>query len=280
MISKLKNILFAENPVNHSNILENPENKTGVFLNKFIIGLVLLFIIVLIFESLGNNGFLYKSQLLIIEAYISVVFAIEYFYRLWKAENKVHFVFSLGRIIDLLSFLPFFLGLFPFGELGKVLRVLRVLRVIRLLKRIPLTRGFIKAIGEYKDEYAAVCLLFGVILFIGSVGVYFSERSLDMTLFTSIPAALWWGLVTMTTVGYGDMHPVSDLGKFVGAFLVFLGPLTIGLFSAVTVMVFQEAAHNQNMLHNHTKKSICKRCRQSNPKEANYCMKCGEEFGR
>ncbi|MCP4522838.1 MAG: hypothetical protein GY828_01330, partial [Candidatus Gracilibacteria bacterium] len=178
------------------------------------------------------------------------------------------------------SFLPFFLGIFVVGEFGKVLRVLRVLRVVRLLKRIPLTRGFIKAIGEYKDEYAAVCLLFGVILFIGSVGVYFAERSMDMTLFTSIPIALWWGLVTMTTVGYGDMYPLTDLGRFLGAFLVFLGPLTIGLFSAVTVMVFQEAAHNQNMLHNHTKKSICKRCRQNNPKDANYCMKCGEEFGR
>lgn len=278
MISKIKHLLLAENPVNQDNILENPNNKIWVILNRFITFLIVAFIVVLMFESMGNNTAIYINELYIFEAFISIIFATEYLYRFIKAEYKISFIFSFGRIIDLVSFLPFFLGIFAVWEFWKVLRIFRVFRVVRLLKKIPLTRGFIKAIWEYKDEYAAVTLLFSIILFIGSVGVYFVERWVDATLFTSIPMSLWWGLVTMTTVGFWDMVPLTNMWRFIGSFLVFLWPLTIWLFSAVTVMVFQEAAHNQNILHKHPRGKICKRCRHKNPKEANYCMKCGEEL--
>lgn len=260
------------------NILENPNNKFGVFCNHFITALILVFIWVLTFESLGNNHEIYRVQLFFIDWFISSIFAIEYFYRLWKSRSKVSFIFHPMRIVDLLSFLPFFLWLFAVGEFWKVLRVFRIFRVVRLLKKIPLTRWFIKAIWEYKDEYAAVCLLFSIILFIGSVSVYFVERNVIGTEFISIPMALWWGLVTMTTVWFGDMYPMTDIWKFLGSFLVFLWPLTIWLFSAVTVMVFQEAARNQNIINKHIKWVVCRRCRSMNPKDANYCMKCGEEI--
>ena len=271
-------MILAENPVNKDNILEDPSNKIWVILNRFITFLIVAFICVLMFESMGDNMTLFKQELFIFEAFISSIFAIEYFYRLFKAEHKISFILSFGRIIDLISFLPFFLWVFAVWEFWKVLRIFRVFRVIRLLKKIPLTRGFIKAIWEYKDEYAAVTLLFSIILFIGSVWVYFVERGVDATLFTSIPMSLWWGLVTMTTVGFWDMVPLTNMWRIIGSFLVFLWPLTIWLFSAVTVMVFQEAAHNQNILHKHVRGTTCKRCRHKNPKDANYCMKCGEEI--
>lgn len=230
------------------------------------------------FESMWTNMLIYKHELFIFEAFISIIFAIEYIYRFIKADHKISFVFSFMRIIDLVSFLPFFLWLFAVWEVWKVLRILRVFRVIRLLKKIPLTRWFIKALWEYKDEYAAVTLLFLIILFIGSVGVYFVERAVIDTLFTSIPMSLWWGLVTMTTVGFWDMVPLTNMWRFIGSFLVFLWPLTIWLFSAVTVMVFQEAANNQHILHTHSRWNTCKRCRTLNWRDANYCMKCGEEL--
>ena len=278
MITKIKHILFAENPINQDNILENQNSKVWNVLNIFITLLIIVFICVLMFESMWNNMLIYKEELFKFEAFISIIFALEYIYRFIKADHKISFVFSFMRIIDLISFLPFFLWLFAVWEVWKVLRIFRVFRVIRLLKKIPLTRWFIKAIWEYKDEYAAVTLLFLIILFIGSVGVYFVERAVIDTLFTSIPMALWWGLVTMTTVGFGDMVPLTNMGRFIGSFLVFLWPITLWLFSAVTVMVFQEAANNQHILHTHSRWNTCKRCRTLNSRDANYCMKCGEEL--
>jgi voltage-gated potassium channel len=104
------------------------------------------------------------------------------------------------RIIDLLSFTPFFLGIFAAGDFLKILRLLRVFRVLRILKKIPLTNEFIKSLKDYKEEYRAVFILFLVILFVGSFFVYFAERYEFDTKFTNIPITIWWGIVTMSTV--------------------------------------------------------------------------------
>lgn len=259
------------------NILDNPNSKIGNFLDWFILSLVLLFPFALIFESLWNNAINYHIPLFVFEAFISIVFALEYIYRFIKARKKISFFINPMRIIDLLSFLPFFLGFIAWWEFLVVLRILRVLRVLRLVKRIPLTAWFIKALNNYKDEYLAVFTLYIVILFLGSFFVYFAERWVIGTTFTNIAQALWWWLVTTATVGYGDMAPVTSLWKIIWSFLVFLWPVLWWLISAVTIMVFMETSRNHDLIHSR-KLRQCVKCKSINPKEANYCMKCWEEL--
>jgi voltage-gated potassium channel len=108
VLKKLKN-MFAYNKASYENMLDDPKSKAGVFFDAIILGLVISFPFVLIFESLGNNAYEYSTLLLYVDGIMSSIFAIEYFYRMYHAKSKISFAASPMRIIDLLSFAPFFL---------------------------------------------------------------------------------------------------------------------------------------------------------------------------
>jgi len=277
MLKKIKK-LFKYNSEKYENILDDSNNKIWKYLSKFITSLIVLFAVVLSFETLWNNAEIFESELFIFEAFISVVFGIEYLYRFIKSKNRIKFIFNPMRIIDLLSFLPFFLGFITIWDFLKVLRLLRILRILRLIKDIPLTAWFIKSLKDYKEEYKAVFILFLIILFISSSYVYFLEKDFDWTKFTSIPMALWWWLITMSTVWYWDMIPTSNSWKIIAAFLVFVWPLILALASAITVMVFMDTSKKNEKLWHSRRWKRCNRCDEKNPKEANYCMKCWEKL--
>lgn len=265
--------------VNYESFLDDPSSKIWKNINQFLTTLVFIFMWALCFESLWDNGVLYKKELFYLDAFVSIIFALEYIYRFIQSKNKLEFPFSMMRIIDLLSFLPFFLWLVAAWDFLKVLRLLRILRVFRLVEKIPLTSGFIKSLKDYLDEYRAVFLLFFITLFIGSFFVYYFEQWVVGSKFDSIPISLWWWLVTMTTVWYGDMIPITAAGKIMWSFLIFLWPLLLALTSGVTIMVFTEAArHHSTVKSNMFRSKVCLKCKSKNRPEAKYCSSCGSKF--
>jgi len=276
MLEKLK-LLFSYNKEKYENILDDPNSKVGSFLDTIILSLVILFPFVLTFESIWNNSAIYIKEIYIFDAVISIVFAFEYLYRFIRSRKKWTFLITPMRIIDLLSFLPFFLGFFAAWWFLKVLRILRALRVLRLVKRIPLTAWFIKSLKDYLDEYRAVFTLYLVILFLGSFFVFYVEKDLNSEQFASIPHALWWGLVTTTTVWYWDISPITPMWKAIWSVLVFLWPLLWWLISAVTIMVFMETSNNSDK-EKHIRWKICHRCKTKNQKDSNFCTKCWFDF--
>lgn len=193
-------------------------------MNYFLYALVLIFCIVVTFESI-HHRFIDNLYVFYFEAFISIVFLLEYVYRFFHAENKLAFLVKPMRIIDFLSFAPFFAGFFVATQYFALLRMVKFLRVLKLLRNIPMTSSFIRSISYYKDEFKAILVIYFIILFIGSALVYSAEKDINADVFSSIPHALWWGLVTMTSVGYGDMVPVTPLGKTIGSILVFVGPI-------------------------------------------------------
>lgn len=271
-----ESIFFEYDKTSYETFLDDPKNKLGVFLSKFINYLLLVFLLVLILESLSlesltnlNDRFFFYFDI-----FVSICFWIEYFFRLFSSKKKFSFIKEPWHIIDFLSFAPSFLWLIVVWDLSKVLRLLRILRLLRFLKKIPLTTWFIKSIKNYIDEYSAVFLLSFVVLFILSFFVYYFEKDLDWTKFSSIPMTLWWAIVTMTTVWYWDMYPMSVGWKIFWAVLVFLWPILIALISAVTIMVFMETSKVYNSFWEAKRKVLCPRCSYANPKKANYCIKC------
>lgn len=276
MFTKLLH-LTKYNASKYENILDDPNSKLGVFLESVLFYLILLFCFLIAVESIWDNATKYFKLFFIFDFFISSVFAIEYIYRGIKAKQKCKFLINPMRIIDLLSFLPFFLWFIASGSYLKIFRILRYFRIFRLIKKIPLSAGFIYSLKYYLDEFKAISSLYFTILFLGSTFVYYAEKWVNPNSFNSIPETLWWGLVTMTTVWYGDITPITVMGRVIWSILVFIWPLMWAIIWAITVVVFMDTAKYIEKQNNHRHK-LCHRCKSRNVKEANYCIKCGESF--
>lgn len=277
MVEKIRNYLLYNRDV-YDNILDDPKSEIWRFVSTSLLVLIIFFPILLIFESIWNNSTKYSVEIFYLDAFISSAFLLEYVYRFICVKEKFKFIISPSKIVDLLSFLPFFIGLVVVWKYLKILRLIRLFRILRLIKIIPLTDWFIKSLRNYSEEYRAILVLYIVILFLGSFFVYYLEKSIIWTPFTSIWNSLWWWIVTMSTVWYWDMSPISDWWKIIWSILIFLWPLILALFWAITIMVFMESSESENMLNKNTKLKECHRCRTFNPRYANYCMKCGEPY--
>lgn len=181
----------------------------------------------------------YRTTLLVIE-YVSVaVFTAEYLARLWSAVDipgfddpimgRVRFALQPFLVIDLLAILPFYFGAFLFDL--RFLRALRLFRFFRLLKLARYSdsmRRFGDVVEDKKEEFIISLSATLILLLISSSAMYFIEHQAQPEQFSSIPQTLWWGVVTLTTVGYGGMYPVTPLGRALAAAIAFLG---IGLFA-------------------------------------------------
>ena len=180
------------------------------------------------------------------ELYLNTWFLLEFLFRLTFCPDFIKFMKTLLNLIDILAVLPYFL-LFSFGEQGKkspatgVLRLLRFVRVLRLF-RLSKHSTRIKEVGDIlqdslQDLYIFVLCLFIMTVFSGAI-LYFAESKHPQTQFTSIPQSMWWALQTVVTLGYGDIVPITAIGKTYSAFFMVFGALTIALPVLSIVMKF------------------------------------------
>lgn len=178
----------------------------------------------------------YAKAFRMFELFSVTVFAVEYLVRVWVANidaryqhpltGRIRYMFTPMALVDLLAILPFFLALAGFD-----LRVLRVLRLMRLFKLTRYSNAMSTlggAIKASKDELTLTVLVMGILLVISSTLIYFAEHDAQPEAFSSIPASLWWAVVTMTTIGYGDVYPVTVAGKIVAGMSAIVG---IGMFA-------------------------------------------------
>jgi len=179
--------------------------------------------------SQATRRFLYNSEIAIVS-----LFTLEYIYRVYSASNKIKFIFSFYGIVDLIAILPFYLA----SSID--LRYLRLVRFIRLLRLLKLARynnaiqRFTKAIYLVKEELIIFTLASLVTIYFAAVGIYHFEHDAQPEVFRSIFDSLWWAVATLTTVGYGDICPITLAGRLFTFLILMVG---LGLIAVPTGIV-------------------------------------------
>jgi voltage-gated potassium channel len=238
------------------------KSKLAKYVNMFLISLIVTNIIAVIFESDPVLGKTYKNEFYYFELISITIFTIEYLARIWAAPEKaeyfeispikarIKYFFSPMAIIDLLAILPFFISLFIFIDL----RYLRLLRVLRLLKLSHHFKGFnifLTVIEkEIKSIMAAIMVMFFLIVIAASL-MYTLESKAQPEVFGSILHSLWWSVVTMTTVGYGDVTPITTAGKVVSTFIMLVGVGLVALPAGMLAARFGEELKDRKQDLNH-----------------------------
>ncbi len=182
----------------------------------------------------------YETHFHIIDWGFFVLFTAEYILRIYTAPVKKDFIFSFFGIVDLLAILPS-LVLIPGFRVLRVLRFLRVFRIFKATRFILAVDRMIDALGEVKRELLALVILSALFVYLAACGIYFFERGTQEEAFGSIPDAMWWAIVTLTTIGYGDVYPMTTGGKIFTAFVALVGVGLIAIPSGLLASVLTKA---------------------------------------
>lgn len=180
-------------------------------------------IITLTLETLPDLSLSQRRFFEISEVVCVSIFSVEYLTRLIKSSDKLKFVFSFMGVIDLISILPFYLNL---GSGSRALRIIRLFRIFRLLKLARYNKAinrFHQAFISVKEELVLFLLASFFLIYLVSVGIYYFENEAQPQAFQSIIHSFWWSVVTLTTVGYGDVYPVTIGGKIFTFFVLMIG---------------------------------------------------------
>ncbi len=204
-------------------IVEINDNRRSRLFSFFIQILILISIITFSIETIPDLEPQTRAVLQSIELFSVIIFTIEYFLRIYVADSKPKFIFSFFGIIDFLAILPFYIS---FGIDLRSLRALRFLRIFRVLKLVRYNRAlrhFTKAIKSAKEEILLFMLVTLILIYFSAVGIYYFENQAQPEHFSSIFDSLWWSIVTLTTVGYGDVYPITVGGRVFTFFILMIG---------------------------------------------------------
>ena len=219
-------------------------------------------------ESVDSLGDKYGGFFQSVEIISLILFTIEYVVRVWTAASKydlpgngltrrLRYIFSFTGAVDLISILP---GLLQVVGVSLDLRWVRILRLLRLLKISHYSSAFsdvYSVIAEEKSSLRATLYLLFVAMFFSSAALYLAEGDVQPEDFASIPDAMWWSLITLTTVGYGDVSPMTPIGKIIGSFTAIIGVLTVALMTGIVSSSFaNRMALKKTMLDKEIEESL------------------------
>ncbi|TWU33890.1 ion transporter [Novipirellula artificiosorum] len=222
--------------MNLRELVEANDTKVGRTFDLFIQALIVVSIVTFSLETLPGISFRQREILGIIETVCVLIFTAEYLARLFVADRKLQFATSFFGVIDLLAILPFYLSLGVDLRSIRAFRLLRLFRILKLARYSKAIRRFHHALLIAREEVVLFGFTALIVLYLAAVGIYYFENEAQPDAFASVFHSLWWAVATLTTVGYGDVYPITAGGRCF-TFLVLLVGLGIvsvpaGLVSA------------------------------------------------
>jgi len=205
-------------------IVDSTEHFSGKVFTFSVQFLIIVSLITFSIDTLPNLSLNTKNILRIIEVVTIGIFTLEYILRLTIADKKLKFIFSFYGLVDLIAVLPFYIASGLDLRAIRIFRLLRLVRILKLFKYSQAINRFHRALTIVKEELILFGFVAIMMLYLSAVGIYYFENTAQPEQFKSIFHCLWWAVTTLTTVGYGDMYPITIGGKLF-TFII----LTIGL---------------------------------------------------
>lgn len=256
-------------------IIFEADTKTGKIFDIFLLILITLSVGFVMLESIPAINEIYGNKLNTAEWIITIVFSIEYILRILVVKKPLIYVRSFYGIIDLLAILPSYLSLFIIGPQGFiVIRGLRLLRIFRIFKLSRYTEASTTIVSALKNSMAKIgVFLFGIIMIVIIIGTLMYLIEGEENGFTSIPKSIYWAIVTISTVGYGNIAPQTPIGQVFASLAMIMGYAIIAVPTGIITAEFTiEKLKKQST-------QVCPIClKEGHDVNAEFCKYCGEKL--
>jgi len=232
-------------------VIEDNTSKKGKIFDYFIQVLILLSLIAFTIETLPDNSVKTINFLNGFELFCIIIFSIEYLLRVFVSKKPFKYIFSFYGIIDILAILPFYLkGAYDLRAL-RAFRIFRIFRALKLIRYNKALNRFHIAANIVKEEIILFLMITFIFIFIASAGIYFFEHNAQPEIFSSVIHSGWWAIVTLTTVGYGDVYPITMGGKIFTFFILLIG---VGIVTIPAGLVASALSKARELEENNDKK--------------------------
>ena len=257
-------------------IIFEAETPSGKFFDVALLWVIAASVLAVMLESVAEIDALYHRELAIAEWFFTIIFTIEYLLRIWLVRRPLSYIFSFYGIVDLLSCLPSYIALaFGGGTPYAVIRLLRLLRMFRVLKMVSHVRGANTIMRGLAASRAKVTVFFFAVLILAMIAgtvMFIVEGNEAGTSFTNIPVSIYYSIVTITTLGFGDITPQTALGQFFTSIMVLAGYAIIAVPTGIVASDMIRVAMRPDETTD-----ACPGCGvHGHLPDASYCRKCGE----
>ena len=248
----------------------------GRLFDELLLLLILLSILVVMLESIVSVRAVHGPLLIRVEWFFTIVFTIEYFLRIISSPKPLKYIFSFLGIVDLLAIIPTYVTIsFPEAQPLIVVRAIRLLRIYRILKLYRFIRAGNLLMLAFRNSFRKILIfmmfILVLVIMLGSI-MYVVEEGKNG--FFSIPLSIYWAVITITTVGYGDIVPVTAAGKFIATFIMMLGYSIIAIPTGIVSVEMSRTISDDRV-----RTRTCSCCKENDHDPiAAYCKCCGERL--